>query len=798
MTKDLRHALRMIARMPVLSAVVILSLGAGIGVNTVVFSWMQWRVFKPIPGVADAFAFELVESRTDTGGYPGLSLPEYRDLRERLRSFEDLAAFGMSPVYVGEPGRVERGYGLRVSDNYFDVLGLRPVIGRFPTPHELGPAGSPVAVLSYDFWQSRFAGDRAVTSRLVRVNGRDLPIVGVAPEGFQGTVLGLSFDLWIPHSLTPAGWRDLEERGTRGLAVTGRLRRGVTRAQAQADLDEAMRQLAREYPRTNATLGGEVMPFWQSPRGPQRFITAAVAMLQLIMLFLLLAVCGNAANLVLARASARQREMGIRLALGATRRRIVALLLMENMVLAVLGAALGAAIAVWGTEALRAVPLVRGLPLKIQTSIDGAGLAFAAALGLISGLIIGVAPALQLARVGALTAFRVGATAVGRHRLRNALMGVQAGLALLVLLAAGMFFRSDMETRELDTGFRRDGVLLAAYDFTGRGATDETSGAFAAKVLDALRALPGVQAAAISSSVPLDIHGLPTRFFKLEGRARADADSDQALTNTVTPGYFALLDIAFMAGTDFADLTGVSAPPQAIVNEAFVRRYLDGAEPLGRRVEVRGRSYTIVGVVRNSISNTFGERPTPVIYFSYRDRRPRAGEIHVRLHEGAESAFAQTVRRAVAELDAELPVFNVRTMNEHIESNLMFRRIPARMFVVLGPMLLLLTSIGIYAVVAYTVSLRTTEIGVRIALGATTRRVIAQFVGESLAVVTAGVLCGWTLAVVVAVVAAGPGSLDVLSFSAVPIVLLVVAALACWIPARRAAALDPLTALRQE
>lgn len=795
---DLRHALRSIARMPALSAVVVLSLGAGIGVNTVVFSWIQARVLKPIPGVRGGSEFHLVEARTDAGLYPGVSWPEYRDLRDGLRAFEALAAFRMAPLYVGEAGRVERAYGLLVSDNYFAALGLQPRIGRFPRLDEMSPAGEPAAVISYDYWQTRFAGDPNVTTRTVRVNGLELPVVGVTPEGFQGTVLGLTFDLWLPAAISPDGWRNLEERASRGFTVTGRLLPGASRRAAQGELDALMRRLANDFPRTNAAIAGEILPFWQSPRGPQRFITGAIAMLQGVMLLLLLAVSANAANLVLARASARQREMGIRLALGATRRRVVALVLTENLLLALAGAVLGAAVAVWGTEALRAVPMVRGVPVKFHTSIDGAAVAFAAVLGLVCAAIVGVAPALQLARTGAHTALRPGAAPAGRNRVRHALMGVQVATAVVVLVAAAMSFRGFMETRGADPGFTRDGVLLAAYDFSGRGATDTVTRAFAARVLDAVRALPAVESAAIATNVPLDIHGLPTRSFTLEGRARADAEPDQALSNVVTPGYFDLMRIPLVAGRDFSDLDGTTAVPEAIVNEEFVRRYLDRAEPIGRRLEVRRRTYTIVAVAKNSLYNAFGEPPAPIVYFSCRDLPARLGEIHVRARGGPETALTADVRRAARALDAEVPVFNVRTLNEHVDSNLLFRRIPARMFAVLGPLLLVLTSIGIYAVVAYTVSLRTTEIGVRIALGATAARVVRQLAGESLAVVATGALAGWVLAFLGARNLLASRAGDILVFAGVPLVLLAVAAVACWVPARRAARLDPVSALRAE
>ena len=295
--------------------------------------------------------------------------------------------------------------------------------------------------------------------------------------------------------------------------------------------------------------------------------------------------------------------------------------------------------------------------------------------------------------------------------------------------------------------------------------------------------------------MPLDIHGLPSRVFTVDGWVRAEAGFDQALANTVTPGYFAVMGIPLVAGKDFADLDDATAPPQVIVNEAFVRRYLARLEPLGRRLQARGRSYEIAGVARNSLYNAFGEAPTPIIYFSYRDSPTRVGEIHLRTRGGSDTAVASAVRRTVRELDPELPVYNVRTLTAHVETNLLFRRIPARMFAVLGPMLLVLAAIGIYAVVSYTVSQRTTEIGVRLALGATPRGVVAQFVRESLLVIGVGALAGWAIALSAVIVYGG--AIDVPTFVGVPALLMAVATVACWLSARRAARCDPMAALRQ-
>jgi predicted permease len=787
--------------MPVVATVVVVSLGVGIGANTAIFSWVQAMFLQPLPGVAGASRLYLLEPRTDTGSYPGASWLEYRDLKERMRALPDLIAFRMVPLSVGESGRVERAYGELVSGNYFSALGLRPALGRFLRPDETEKAGGePVIVISHAYWQTHLSGDPNVLGRTIRVNGLPLTIVGVAPKGFQGSVLMLSFDLWTPATMAPsllAGSRELEDRSLRGYQVLGSLPPSNTVAQAQAELDQAMRELARSYPENSAKVVGEVMPFWQAPRGPQRMLGSALLMLQALMLLLLLAVCGNTANLMLARASARHREVGTRLALGAGPWRVASLLLTENVVLALLGAALGAAIAVWATEAMRAVPVLGAFPIKFQTQIDLGGLAFATALGALCGLVCGIAPALQLARVDPQAALRAGSRLAGRSPMRNALMAVQVGLALVVLMAAGLFLRSFGETRDADPGFKREGVLLAAYDLSTRNLTATAARDFTARLLDRLNALPNVEGAAIAASMPLDIHGLPNRAFTLEGRAQSDAAPTRALLNTVTPGYFETMGIPMRAGTTFADLRDANAPPQVVVNEEFVRRYVETGEPLGRALESRGRKYVITGVVRNSVNESFGERTSPIIYFSYRDRPSPSGEMHLRTRAGAELLLAPQVERIVRDLDPTLPVYDIRTLSDHVEKNLVLRRIPARMFAILGPALLLMAAIGIYAVVAYAVSQRTKEIGVRLALGATTGRVVSQIVAESLRFVVAGAAVGWIAALGFnSHLLRGPAYLSV--FVGVPALLLAVATLACWLPARRASGLDPIAALRQE
>ena len=798
---DIRHALRSIAGMPVLATIVVLSLGIGIGVNTVAFSWVQARIFKPIPGVADGGSFLLVEPRAESGSYPQASWPEYVDLVERLPSLQGLFAFRTIPLNVGEGDRVERSFTLLVSASYFSSLGLTPAAGRFPTAREASRAeAAPVAVASFDYANSRYGSASAAVGQRIRANGRDLTILGVTPDRFQGTILSLQFDFWVPSALAPSllGSTELDDRNQRGYFMAGRLAPGATRARAQAELDTAMADLAQAYPATNAKVGGEIREFWQQTRGPQGYLTVAVVVLQGLMLLLLLAVCGNTANLLLARASARHREVGVRLAIGASRWRIVRLMMVESLLMALAGAALGVLFAAWGTDAIRAVPLQMDLPIRFQTSIDTDGLMFAVALAIGCALIFGALPAIQLSGVAPFLALHAGSGATGRSRLRNAVMGVEVALALIVLITAALFVGSFLETRELNPGFRKEGVLLSEYDVSGRNVNAEYARDFAGRLLSRLQRIPGIESAAIAAQVPLDIHGLPLRAFSVEGRTRTDQGVDRSLSLIASPGYLQTMGIPLVAGEDFVEVGDRVQPRQVIVNQEFVRRFLDGQEPLGRQLQSGDRAYTIIGIAGNSTYEAFGEPLSPIVYYSLRDRPLFAPQIHVRTAPGAEPLIAPAVRDALRDLDPTIPLYGVRTLTEHVETNQFFRRVPARMFVFLGPLLLGLAAVGIYAVVAYSVARRTMEIGVRLALGGTASRIVREIVRETLRPVSIGTAFGW-MAVFIVFIHVLPGRpLNGVAFFGVPFVLVVVAALASWVPAWRAARIDPMAALREE
>jgi predicted permease len=799
---DVRNATRTIRRTPGLAAVIIVSLAIGIGVNATIFSWIQLILLQPLPGVIGASNFLLVEPRTETGGYPGASWLEYRALRTQLPALRDLVAFQMVPFNVGETGQTERTFGQLVSGNYFSALGLKPVIGRFIQPDEAErPGTEPVLVISHDYWETRFGGAPGAVGQKVRVNERDLVVIGVAPREFQGTTPPLKFELWAPATLAPAllgGTRNLEDRSIRAFSLIGMLRPGATREEAQAEFSTTMAQLARDYPEASAGIGGEIFLFWNVPRGPQRLMISGLAILQGVMLLLLLAVCGNTANLMLARGSTRQHEMAVRVALGAGRWRVISLVLSENMLLALLGTSLGAAIAVWGTTALRVAPIIGAFPILYPTKVDGLTLAFAIMLGAGCGLIFSAAPAAHLARLDPQDALRSSSNTTPRGRARKVLMGVEVGVATVVLIAAALFLENFRSAHQTDPRFRPEGVLLAAYDLTGRNPDQASEREFAARLLARLRSLPDVEAAAIATNVPLDLHGIPTRSFAVQGRVRTEPGQDRAISNTVTPGYFKVMGIPLLEGTDFAEMRDSAAPAQAIVNQEFVRRYLHGADAIGRRIQTRAGSFAIIGVAGNSVYDAFGEPAQPAVYFSYRDIPATRGEIHLKTRSGNETALTSEARAVLRDLDPMLSLYDVRTFSQHIERNLYLRRIPARMFAVLGPLLLGLAATGIYSVVSYAVARRTREIAVRLTFGATSRRVVLQIIRENLGAITWGAAIGCALALVISTHAITKGAVNLPVFIGVPAILLGVATLACWIPAWKASRIDPMAALRHE
>ncbi|MDP9099785.1 MAG: ABC transporter permease [Verrucomicrobiota bacterium] len=798
----LRHAFRIALKTPWLSAIVVLSLAMGIGTNTVVFSWLKGQIFEPLPGVS-APVWSL-ETKDDTGNYVSTSWLEYRDLIDNVTSFDGIAAQGPRSFSLGNSERASRLFGEFVSANFFQVLGVRPALGRFFRPEEGDrPGAEPVAVISHDFWQTYFRGAPDVIGKSIELNSRMLTVIGVTPERFRGGMNSLGFDVWVPLTmatqLQPATL-ELSSRTSRPYLMLVQLKPGIAAAHAQGELNAAARRLIETYPETNKGLGYELLPLWKVPRGGQS-VVYALATLQVFAFLILIVVCANTANLLLARASVRQREIGVRLALGAGPVRIVSELLAESLVLAIAGAGLGLLIAIWGVEAVKQVRMPANLPFRIAPHLDAASLIFAALLGSLCGVAFGLTPAWQLAHGDILQSLRGGRGSVsGRSRARDLLIGLQVAVALVVLVLAGLFLKSFHNSQAANPGFDADRVLIANVDLGGRGYDQAKGRVFLDQLLQRLAQTPGVARASAASNIPLDVREMATGVIDVIG---APFDPERkVLYYNVTPGYFETMGMPFLEGRDLSPLSRIDLPLDAVINQEMARRYWPNESPIGRRFEISGQHYEIAGVVRNAKYTSLTEAPRPVAWLTMRAQFIFAPTLHVHATQGDPRSLIPAVRAAVLSLDPEIPLIEPRSLAEHVDTNLFMQRVPARMLAVLGPLALALSAIGLYAVLAYSLAQRTQEIAVRLTLGASPRSVVGLMIWQHMRVVLISALVGWLAAFALgyairgSLVGIGPG--NPLVYAGAPALLLAIALVACWLPARNAAHVDPMRALRAE
>ena len=802
MMNSVRFACRQLARTPGLTLVIVLSLAVGIGANTAIFSWLKSALLNPLPGVTAPVL--LLETKDEAGNYGSTSWLEYRELRGLLPSFRAIAAQRQRTLYLGDAESGARVFAELVSDDFFPVLGLTPRLGRFFRIDEATQVGSaPVVVIGYDFWLQHFKGAPDAIGRELRLNGNTFTIIGVAPAGFHGGYNSLAFDLFLP--LTMAGTvipatSELTHRDNRPYTMLARLKPGVTLAEARGELAAAAQHFISAYPGIERGLAFELLPLWRSPRGGDALVVSLVT-LQVFAGLILVVVCANTATLLLARASIRQREIGIRLAVGAGPARIIFQLLVESVLLALLGAGVGLILALWGVDALASMPLPGNLPLHLAPELDWSSVAFASALASACGILFGLAPALQLARGDIIQSLRNGSGSVaGRSLLRDLLIGLEVGVALVVIVLAALFLKSFHNARIAHPGFDSARVMLVSLDLGGRGYTGATGGALVDELLQRLAALPGVENAAAANYVPLDLRGAATGVISMPGR---EFDPNRKITYySITPKYFATLGIPLISGTDLAPRARADLPLDAVIGDETARRYWPHENPVGRRFEIDGSTYLVAGVARTPTLEKINESPRPVAWVSMRTQFVSVPNLYVRVKYGDPRALLPAIRQTVHQLDPEIAVLDPRTLAQHVENNLFGQRVPAQMLAILGPLALLLAVTGLYAVLAYAVVRRTREIGVRIALGATPRSVVRLMMWGHLRIVLISATIGWAIAL-----GAGwylHGYLvrvplgDPVIYAGTPALLLVLAAFACWLPARRATKVDPIVALRAD
>jgi len=804
MITDLKHAVRRSLRNPILSAVIVLSVGVGIGANSTVLAWIRGSLFHPLPAVnAEVVA---LEARTRAGLYVDSSWLEYRDLCERLPSFSGVFAQRITELNLGEPRNGERVWAELVSGNFFSALGLRPALGRFYLPEETAqPGGGSVIVVSEKFWRTRYAGAEDAIGRTLMLNNHPFTIIGVAPRGFHGGLPNFAFDVWVPATMArelSSASNELTDRSVRNYVVEAVINPGTSRAQAIAQLASVSRALAAEYPETNAEIAYEVVPLWQSSWGGS-LLTGALGTLQILTLLILIVVCVNSASLLLSRASTRRREIGIRLAIGARPGSIMRLLLAEGLLLAVTGSAVGILLSVWGVDAVRQIPLPAGLPVNLQIQFDLINALVTMGIGAGCGILFGMAPGLQLARTDLQDSLRGGRGAVGsKNRMQQLLVASEVAVAMLVLVLAGLFLKSYRHTYSLNPGYSASGVLLAEIDLAGRDYSPEAGRRFLRDLLARLREHPNVESVAAASSVPFSIDGLFRSPVQIEGTPPVPGSVDQALYYHVTPDYFATMGIPMLAGVDLAPLDGNARAPDAVINEEMARRYWPDVSPLGRHFTLNRVRYEVVGVGRNSKYETMAEPAKPLAWLTLRERTAFRPTLHIRVRSGDPEALLGDVRATVDRLNPQVPLLAPRSFARHFDQNMILSRVPAQLLAMLGPLGLALAAIGLYAVIAYSLAQREREIGVRLALGAKPQGVVLLMIWQGLRIVFAGAAIGLILSFLAGFLLenflVGVPLGDPLIYGGVPALLLFTALLACWFPARRAAKVDPMIALRAE
>lgn len=818
-SQDLLYALRGFFKNRGFSAVGVLTIGIGIGANTTVFSWIHSLLLNPVPGAAEPDRIVAVENVAADGHPLTTSYLDYCDFRDHLGSFNAISIATPTALAVGDEQSTQRAWGELVSGSYFDVMRVQPEIGRFFSGAERDDQQNVhrVAVISHAFWKARFAMNRSAIGANIRINRTPFTIIGVAPEAFHGSQTGLEFELWLPATtygqLTHTGTWMLRDRNTRNFIMVGRLRSNVTVEQARAETKALAARMAAMDADTNQGVGAEVLPLWKGNFTPQAVILAPISILMGASVLLLLIVCANLANLLLARATGRQKEFSIRLALGARPVRLGRQLLTETLVLAVAGSLAGLVIAGWLGGSLRWLLPSVASPAVLEPKLDTGVLLFTSALALLVVILSGVGPAFKASRSNVNEILkeggRSGAPGTRANRFRGSLVVCEVALAVIALVGAGLFLKSFSQARAIQPGFDPGGVALARFDFSSAGYNAQKTDAFCQRLRQSLEQYPGVTAVSYDDSPPLGFSGGNWEELEIEGYVPGRSENMKINRDMVAPGYFDLMKIPLIAGRDFnpgdtADkLHGDPRQKVMIVNQEFARRFFAGRVPIGRKVRGWGEWFTVVGMVRNIKYQKLTEAPRPFFYIPIRQvYRPEYGlTFHVRT-SGPVAAALAGIRREAAAIDPTLMIFDSMPFEEYISGSLYGQKIGAVLLNVLGALALLMASLGLYSVMAYSVAQRTSEIGIRMTLGAPPRQMMFQVLRQGLALALAGLAVGSLAALALSRLAAAAlvsvSVADPAVYAVAAAVTVTIALFSAAVPAWRALAVDPMVALRRE
>jgi len=824
--QDLKFGARLLAKSPGFTAIAALSLALGIGANTTIFTLVNAVLLNPLPvedpsQLVSVFATDE-RNRDGAGlGFLQLSPANFKDLRDKNEVFTDMASYQGIPMSIsGGTGEPQQVFGEIVSGNFFTVLGARPAIGRGFTPDEdQNPGEKLVCVLGYGEWQKRFGGDPSIVGREISLNGRRFTVVGVMPNGFKGANAIGAPALWVPYmtyrEMTAGVLLELiRPESRRGLVLNsaGRLKPGVSVQQAEANLKTIARQLEDAYPNENRGRSVTLVPLAQATINPgfRNNIVMAGSVLMTIVGLVLIIACANVANLLLARASARQKEIAVRLSLGASRRRLIAQLLSEGTLLALVGGAAGLLLAYWAQGFLWSFRPPFLQPDAVDLHPDTRVLLFTLAVSLATGVLFGLAPAIQASRPDlAVELKEKSSVPTGSGRvlsLRNLLVAAQIALSLVALVGAGLFLRSLQNAQAINPGFDADHLATLTFDLSGQGYTEARGQQFQKDAIERARAVPGVQQASLSSTIPLFAGGFARTVF-LEGQDASDRRAGKLVQITVgSPKVLETLGIPLLRGRSFADSDQPNTPAVVVINETMAKRFWPDQDPIGKRFKFFGQDFfnQVIGVAKDSKYNFVGEDPTPYIYQATTQvYQPGVSLVVKAANPGA---VLGTLRREIQQLDRNLPLTGVFTLGEIFDQSLWAPQMAASLLAIFAGLSLLLAVIGIYGVMAYAVNQRTREIGIRMALGASRKEVLTMVVLQGLRLTIIGVAVGLGFSLIVTrLVSSALGNLlinvsptDVVTFVVVPIVLTAAALGASYVPALRATRIDPMVALRYE
>jgi predicted permease len=811
----------MLVKRPAFTLVAVFTLALGLSANATILGMIRSFFFQPL-SVKDPERLVIVLQKTSVIEFPhGHSWLDYRDYRDRVREFEDVLALFLTPVHLGIPGaQAERTWIEAVSGNYFTMLGADAAVGRVFGPEEAEQVGGePMVVLAHHYWESKFGGNPGVVGTTVQLNGRPYVVVGVTRKEFSGAQWSIGVSGWVPATtmgqLVENGEDLLNNRAAPAFKVMARLAPGVSVGQARAAVAVVARQLASEYPQEHREATLIVVPEMRSRPEPSfsQFMPFAAAMFMSLVVLVLLIACANVANLMFAHAIARRREMGIRAAVGATRWRLIRQILIESILIAVAGGILGDVLSLWTGSLLAGFAPSGDIPVRTDTSWDWVSSLLIILLAVGAGMVTGLAPALRATRGDLQTVLKEGGgTAVGmiRHPLRSLLVISQVALCVVVLVGGGLFLESLRQMARLDLGFQTGNLVMASLDLGLQRYDDERGRQFLHTLLERTRVLPGVESASVAVSVPFD-YGVQLSDVGAEGQVSEGGEPGKdgylvAGVNAVEATYHRTMGVTILQGREFNEFDTKNAPKVAIINQTLAERFWPGQTPIGKRFRFgRGGEFVeVVGLARDGKYVLLGEQPRPYLYLALDQEYRSPATLHVRA-AGDPMALVPAIRRVLATLDPDLPVYNIRTMDEHLRQSAM-AMMPLRMAAVLagvqGALGLLLAMMGIYGVVSYVAHLRTREIGLRVALGARRIDVLRLVIREGWHLTLIGLGAGSMIALVMAMglsrLLYGLNPFNLPVFGVVLVLLASVALVACFLPARRAARVDPMVALRCE